>query len=153
MRDSGRVFENYPPKYSFGEADLMLGFPATIQVPSNIPETLAALNPRQLFIGIGRIESDFAPLSSRGAKVEVISVQDGILALEITVAPDRLTHMLWQPLEFLLAVDAAGLIGPPVILARSDDERLDVFFQELLAQTLQLGRRLTPGIYRVCVGP
>jgi len=59
----------------------------------------------------------------------------------------------WQPAEFLVCVTAEGLLGTPVETVSSDVEDVDVFLRDYLANTLRLGERLAPGMYRVIVGP
>jgi hypothetical protein len=59
----------------------------------------------------------------------------------------------WQPLEFLVAVDAMGLVGPPILTESSRVAAVDGYFQNYLVKTLHAGQRLAPGFYRVCIGP
>jgi hypothetical protein len=59
----------------------------------------------------------------------------------------------WQPAEFLVCVTAEGLLGRPVETVSSDVEDVDVFFRDYIEKTLRLGERLSPGMYRVVVGP
>jgi hypothetical protein len=153
IRHTDRVFENYNPKLTFSEVGLALAFPAVIEVPTKVSEALALLEPQQPFLGIGRTDPSIQNLTGRGARVEVISASDGHQIMSLVVPVDQLTLSVWRPLEFLLAVDAAGLIGPPAIMNRSGDERLDLYIQDLLVNTLRIGGRLSPGVYRVCVGP
>jgi hypothetical protein len=51
------------------------------------------------------------------------------------------------------AVDAAGLVAPAAITRRSGFEDVDSYFQNFLVQTLRVGERLSPGFYRISVGP
>ncbi len=153
MRDIGRAFEDYPPRLGFNEIGLGLDFPATVEVPAKVTEVLPMLGRQQPYSGLGRTDPVIAPLPMRGARVDVISAKDGSQALSLVVPVEQLDRNVWQPLEFLLAVDAAGLIGPPVLMAQSSDEQSNRFFQDLLAKILRLGDRLPPGVYQVCVGP
>jgi hypothetical protein len=59
----------------------------------------------------------------------------------------------WKPMEFMTAVDSAGLVGPPVLTVHSDAAEVDAYFGRYLAETLRIGQRLDPGFYRICVGP
>jgi hypothetical protein len=59
----------------------------------------------------------------------------------------------WDPMEFVAAVDAAGLVGPLVPTARSGVDEIDAYFGHYLADTLRVGQRLSPGFYRIVVGP
>lgn len=153
MRDIGRTFEDYPPRLAFNEIGLDLRFPATVAVPARTTDALSMMGRQQPFSGMGRNDPVMAKMTNRGAKVEVMSVNDGRLTMDLVVPVEQLAQNVWQPLEFLLAVDAAGLIGPPVLMVRSSDEQLDGIFQDLLVKTLRMGERLPPGVYRICVGP
>jgi len=69
---------------------------------------------------------------------------------EVTLPAGQLE---WQPAEFLVCVTAEGLLGRPVETVSSDVEDVDAFFRDYLTNTLRLGERLPPGMYRVVVGP
>jgi len=153
IRDIGRSFEDYPPRLGFNEIGLGLDFPATVEVPAKVSEVLPMFGRQQPYSGLGRTDPVIVPLPARGARVDVISAKDGSQALSLIVPVEQLAQKVWQPLEFLIAVDAAGLIGPPVLIAQSSDEQSNRFFQDLLAKILRLGERLPPGVYQVCVGP
>jgi len=124
-----------------------------VEVPAKAAEVLPMLGRQQPYSGMGRTDPAIAPLPTRGARVDVVSARDGSQTLSLVVPVEQLSRAVWQPLEFLLAVDAAGLIGPPVLMAQSSDEQLSKIFQDLLVKGLRLGDRLPPGVYQVCVGP
>ena len=56
-------------------------------------------------------------------------------------------------MEFLVAVDAMGLVGPPTLTESSRVAAVDGYFQNYLVKTLHAGQRLAPGFYRICIGP
>jgi hypothetical protein len=60
-------------------------------------------------------------------------------------------------MEFLILVSNAGIVGEPVLMTGSRweevDEEVDAFFRSYLVKTFRLGERLSPGRYRVLVGP
>ncbi|MBX3749619.1 MAG: hypothetical protein KF897_05985 [Opitutaceae bacterium] len=153
MRDMGHSFHDYPAQLTFNEVGVALGFPAPVEVPAKVTDVLPMLGRQQPFAGMGRTDAAVATLPERGARVDVMAAKDGAEALSLTIPVEQLPTGLWQPMEFLLAVDAAGLVGPPVLMVQASDERLVATLQEILAKTLHLGERLGPGIYRVCVGP
>lgn len=153
IRDTGHSLSDYPAQLTFNEVGVVLGMRSPVEVPAKVVDVLPMLGRRQPFTGMGRTEATVAVVPERGARVDVMAVRDGATALSLTVPANQLPSDLWQPMEFLLAVDAAGLVGPPVPMVQASDERLGAALQELLAKTLHLGERLGPGIYRVCVGP
>ena len=153
MRDTGHSLSDYPAQLTFDEVGVALGIRSPVEVPAKVTDVLPMLGRQQPFAGMGRTDATVAVLPERGARVEVVAGRDGAGALSLTVAVEQMPVDLWQPMEFLLAVDAAGLVGPPVPMVQASDERLGATLQEILAKTLHLGERLGPGIYRVCVGP
>jgi hypothetical protein len=105
-------------------------------------------------LGFGRSAAEVPAFAARGAYVEVAST-DGrrVLseALPVTAAPQ--TDKLWQPLEFLAAVDAAGLVAPLSFASRSGVEEVDAHYRNYLVRTFRIGERLAPGFYRITVAP
>ena len=56
-------------------------------------------------------------------------------------------------MEFIAAVDAAGLVGSVVPTVSSGAGEVDEYFGRYLADTLRVGQRLAPGFYLISVGP
>jgi len=59
----------------------------------------------------------------------------------------------YAPLEFLVVISSAGMVGEPVLTTGSGWDDVDIFFRTYLVKTFRLGERLNPGRYRVLVGP
>jgi hypothetical protein len=164
LREPGSsAFPNYPPKLGFAETELKLdslSLPKPVQVPPSPASAPGAVlawpAPGVLALGFGRTDGPVATLPARGAFVEVFDAKTGrrLLPKELpeTARPPG-GGRPWQPMEFIAAVDAAGLVGPLVPTVRSGVEEVDSFFQNYLARTLRVGERLAPGFYRICVGP
>lgn len=153
MRDNGHSFQDYPAQLTYSEVGVTLGFPPPVEVPGRATEVLPMLGRQQPFAGMGRTDARVGAVPDRGARVDVMLVRDGSDALSLTVAAGQEPAGLWQPMEFLMAVDPAGLVGPLVPMVPARDEQQGAALQEMLVKTLRLGERLAPGIYRVCVGP
>ncbi len=162
LPEFGAAFPNYPPKLGFEAAGLKLdalALPKPIADPPNpaiAPGAVLAMPaPGPLAAGLGRTDAPVPSLAGRGAYVEIVSADSGrrwhAEALPESARPpgDR----PWTPLEFMAAIDPAGLVGPLVLTARSGVEDVDAFFQDYLARTLRVGERLAPGFYRISVGP
>lgn len=159
----GAAFPDYQPRLGFAEMELKLdalALPAPIGVPPR-PQTapgavLALPAPGALGLGFGRTDAAVTELKPRGGFVEITAAGDGRRLLSQPL-PEAVRppggDKPWQPLEFVAAVDAAGLVGPPVPTVRSGVEEVDTYFQNYLARTLRVGERLPPGFYRICVGP
>ena len=168
-REPGGEFQSYRirPKLGFDEKDLKLDFlPAPVATPAKPSAVLVEETPGALLLGFGRDERPVPALPARGAVIRVVLARTGQPALstqaQAQVAalaaaarpPEPSSGRQWQPIEFLAAVDATGLVGTPVIMEpRSGVEEVDNYFQNFLVQTLRLGERLGPGFYRISIGP
>ena len=141
-----RLEEHLPPVSGLSGKPITLAKP-TDALPT--PWTTPAV------LGFGRAEVAVEPLPARGAYVEVVAMRTGERVfgdrLDASLKPPTDKH--WAPLQFLVAVDAAGLVGPLILTERSGVEEVDHYFRNYLAQTYRLGHRLPPGKYRVSVGP
>jgi hypothetical protein len=162
LREPGASFPDYLPKLGFAELTLKLdslSLPKPVNVPppaATAPGAVLALPaPGALALGMGRTDAPVPSLESRGGFVEIIAARDGrrVFANPLVDSARPPGGKPWQPLEFVAAVDAAGLVGPLVPMARSGVEEVDNFFQNYLARSLRVGERLPPGFYRICVGP
>ena len=153
IRVSGRSFQDYPPKLIYREASLALSLPAGRGLPERAVEVLAKLDLESLLMALGKEEVSLVKLEGRMAQIEVTSAKTGQRVLVKVVQAAAVPGEGWQPLEFLVAIDPAGLVGAPVITERSGSEPVDRFFREYLAKTMRVGERLAPGAYRVLVGP
>ena len=152
--DPGRSFPNYRPRLVFSETELALSFPPAVAVPQRPAEAFAVDKPAAPFAGIGQLEGRIAPLAVRGAFARVVRAGDGEEALAEALPDARPpVDIPWEPLEFLVAVDVAGVVRPPVLTASSHLASVDQYFQDYLTRTLHVGERLRPGFYRVSIGP
>lgn len=153
----GEGFRAFEPNLFFGQSELPL--PATLgQATPRTPLDLLKNPPHQPFIGFGREDIPVAPVTARGGYVEVKEMGTGKRAIppqslgeEASPPADHLRD--WQPVEFLVVVNATGLVGRPVVTASSQVEKVDAFFRDYLAKSLHLAERLEPGFYQVVVGP
>jgi hypothetical protein len=154
-KEPGGAFSGFPPKLSFGESELSLRLPAPSVVPTSPAEALAGDPPGEPFLAFGRKDPVMQPLSARTAYVEIRSSGTGtkVFAQALGDAHPPARSMPWQPMEFIAAVDAAGLVGPLVPTRRSGVDDVDAYFGRYLAETLKVGQRLAPGFYRIVVGP
>jgi len=153
LPESGGVLAPYTAKLNFPESELKPFLPSSVTAPANPAEALMISPPGSRFSGLGRSDATVEPLLGRGAFLEVTSAGTGRRVLgEALVLARPPVSSGWQALEFLAAVDAAGLVSLD-LTARSGVEDVDVYFSRYLAQTVRIGARLPPGFYRICVGP
>lgn len=153
IRIPGRSFENYPPKLTYRESSLALSMPSDRESPDQAIEVLAMLDLESPLMALGKTEGSLAKLDVRDAQIEVAIAKTGQRVLMAAVQGAAVSGDVWQPLELLVAVDAAGVVGAPVITQRSGSEQVDRFFKDYLAKTMRVGERLAPGVYRILVGP
>lgn len=150
----GGAFAGFPFKKTFSDSELELHLPPAASVPGSPAEALAGDPPGAPFIGFDRANPVMEPLSPRVAYVEIMDARTGrsVLEMPVTGAHPPVSAP-WQPMEFIAAVDPAGLVGPLVPTARSGVDEVDTYFGRYLADTLRVGQRLAPGFYRIVVGP
>lgn len=154
--EPGATFESYAPKFSAAssENELKPNLPAPVSGPTTPVAALSASRPAPLLLGFGRAEAELPVLAERGAFVEIIAEGTGEPVLRQPLNDARPPgERVWEPMEFLVAVNATGLVGTLAVTRRSGVEEVDNYFQRYLAQTLRVGQRLAPGFYRISVGP
>ena len=154
VSEPGGASHPYPPELTFAVSALSLDLPPPVEMPRSPAEALAGDPPGAPFLGLGRVDLPPGRLQPRGAFVEIVEAGSGrsVFARPVSDANPP-GGAPWQPMEFLAAVDAAGLVGPLVPTLRSGAYEVDNFFQNYLADTLRVGSRLPPGFYRITVGP
>jgi hypothetical protein len=105
--------------------------------------------------GFGREPAELKPVDSRGGFVEVVATRDGrrVLAEQLPLTAKPAGDKAWEPVDYLVAIEAAGLVAPLFVLQGSRVEEVDLHFRNYLARSFRLGERLPPGIYRVTVSP
>jgi hypothetical protein len=153
--EPGGAFAGFQPKLSYEEAELELHLPSVSAIPASPAEALAGDPPGAPFLGFGRSNVVVQPLSRRTAYVEIHDAGSGrtVFGEAVTDTHPPASSVPWQPMEFMAAVDAAGLVGPVVPTVRSGVGEVDSYFGRYLADTLRVGQRLAPGFYRIIVGP
>jgi hypothetical protein len=153
-REAVGRFQGYDtPKFTFAENELKLRLPPPIKVPASVAEAVAEDIRASPLVGFGRKDSTIEPPPPRGGFVEIVETRTGrkVLAQSISTGPSGTAA--WQPMEYLARIDAAGLVGRPVVTSRSGVDEVDAFFANYLVRTLRIGERLEPGFYRISIGP
>lgn len=155
-RDPPAVFSPYDPALQ-EERAMVLPVPAV--VPEDALATVGVLERGPKFLELGRRPLDLQSVPGRWAKLEVSHAATGQVHLAEDLAgpapeagtPSR--QEFWAPMELLLVVNPAGLVGRPAVVASSGSERVDNWAVEYLSGPAALGARLAPGFYRVVLGP
>lgn len=153
VREPGQQFKMFAPKFAYGEADLELRLPGSVAVPATAAMAVNQMTEATLS-GLGRVDRPPPSLPVRAAYLEVRRAEDGVRVWnEALVNAQPPGARFWQPAEFLVAVDVAGLIGPPVPTVRTGVDEVDDYLQAYLKTGVQIGARLSPGLYRISIGP
>jgi len=164
-REAGNaLLDRETTRFSFSETGLSLardlppavtlnGKPLAEASPNDALSASAAGGP--MLLGLGRVDLPRTSLPKRGAFIEIVAANTGrqVLAQALPLEARPPTERAWQPIEFLAAVEAAGLVRPPVVIEGSRVEEVDAHFRKYLAQRFRIGERLPPGFYRIVVGP
>ncbi|MEO6875037.1 MAG: hypothetical protein ABI222_09460 [Opitutaceae bacterium] len=153
QREPGGSFQGYPAKLIFAETELKLNFPSAVTVPARPADALASDRSNLLFLGVAQTDPAITQLVYRSGFIEILEAHSGQRVMAQPLSDARPPSGVWQPMEFLLAVDAMGLVGPPTLTESSRVAAVDGYFENYLVKTLHAGQRLPPGFYRVCIGP
>lgn len=151
LRQPGQVFSSFEPKLSPAEQSMAsFGMEGT-PVPEKLSDLLAQ-GSEASFAGMGRIDRQRSTLPIRAAFVEVRDLESGNLVISQPLNGMDPPRADFAPVEFLVTVSSAGLVGEPVLTSGSEGEDTDNFFRDYLVQSYRLGERLRPGRYRVVIG-
>jgi len=155
-REPGSMSFTFAPKLTVSVQGGGVPLPEPVPVvadPISVLRIGAAPNPMP---EVGRADVSLPVLPGRAAFIEVRAARSGAMVFSESipaVLDAKGVTGEWMPLEFMVAVDTAGLIGAPQVTRSSGVEDVEVFFRNVLTQQLQLGARLAPGFYTVAVGP
>jgi hypothetical protein len=156
---TGSDFSGFSPKLAFSTERLAVNIASPVAVPDSPALALATRDPSNPAYGLGRSDQARILLDPRVASVRVTSMSTGIsvyekqiLSKDTSTAPNDVLIHAFSPLEFSVAVDAAGFIGPILSTKRSGTQA-DQFFLDYLTHSLRIGDRLPPGFYKITVGP
>jgi hypothetical protein len=152
IREPGDDFR-YEGQFTFAVSAAKLSFPAKVNVPEKPVDALGLWGAEGPFLGMGQADLKIEPLAGRDALVEVVTASDGRQVFTQVLKAASPPGGDWQPMEFLVAVEPAGLVGLPAPAPSSNAVEVAAYFQNYLAKVLRVGERLAPGIYRIKVGP
>jgi len=151
-RQPGQVFGSFEPKWTFTDQTLKsYGIEASL-APEKLSDVLSQGNEAP-FAGIGHIDVPRTALPERVGFLEIRDFGSSEPILEQTLRYLNLPRLDYAPLEFLVVISSAGIVGDPVLTSGSGWDDVDSFFRSYIVKTFRLGDRLNPGRYRVLVGP
>ena len=151
LKQPGQVFGSFEPKLPLSEQSIAAYGAEAPVVPEKLADVLVQGNEAP-FAGMGQVDTQRSSLSVRSGYIEIREFKNGntIVSQQLSgITPPRSD---FAPVEFLIVVGSAGLIGEPVLTSGSGWEEVDNFFRAYLVKSYRLGERLRPGRYRVSVG-
>lgn len=151
-RQPGRIFGSFEPKLTFADQSLKPYGAELAPPPEKLTDVLAQGNEAP-FSGIGQIDVVTPPLSGRAGFLEIRVFGADKPVMEQALNIGSVPRMDYAPLEFLVVIGPAGLVGEPLLAIGSGWDEVDAFFRTYLVKIYRLGERLNPGRYRVLVGP
>ena len=146
----------FPPILKTGEAAGGLKPPPFLPVPENAQQVLRLGHPPNPIPEFGRDDIPLPTFPERMAFVEVRTAGTGQIVFSESIPAQveaSLSRTDWAPMEFMIAVDPAGLVGAPLVIRAGATEEIQEFFRVLLSRQMYLGARLPPGFYTVHVAP
>ncbi len=152
QRQPGQVFGGFEAKLVFSGPGLKSYGVAPARVPEKLTDVLVQGNEAPL-AGFGHIDAPQSSLPVRAAYLDVRAFSGGESIISQMLAGFQTPRIDYAPLEFIVVVDSAGVVGEPFLTSGSGWEEVDAFFRAYLVKTFRLGERLNPGRYRVLLGP
>jgi hypothetical protein len=147
------VFADFPSAFAYKEGDHSFGVFRSDQEGLN-GAILDIEGPNSAFLSFGQKAQNLQVTRRAVGYLEVYSAKDGIAvireALTLDLPPGTIN---WSPIELMAVVSAAGLVGPPVSITLSGLEEVDLYFADFLVKVFRIGEKLSPGVYRIVVGP
>lgn len=151
VKQPGQVFGDFGAKLTFNEGGLDSYGAENLAVGESLVDVLSRGN-EVPFAGLGQASVVRPKLPARSAFMQIKRMGESEMR-EFPLNDLVVPRADFSPLEFVVAVGPAGLIGDPLLTAGSGRDEVDVFFQNFLAKTYRLGSILPPGRYRVVIGP
>lgn len=151
VKQPGQVFGDFGAKLTFSDGGLGSYGAENLAAGESMVDVLSRGN-EVPFAGLGETSINRPKLPARSAFMQIKRMGESELR-EFTLNDVAVPRADFSPLEFVVAVGAAGLIGDPLLTAGSGRDEVDTFFQNFLAKTYRLGSLLPPGRYRVVIGP
>jgi hypothetical protein len=151
LRQPDQVFGSFEAKLPLSEQGVTLYKGESAPVPEKLSDVLGQGNEAS-FGGMGQIDRQTSTLSIRSGFLEVRDLGSGETIISqslVGISPPRND---FAPVEFLVVISSAGMVGEPVVTIGSEEEDVDSFFRDYLIRSYRLGERLRPGRYRVWVG-
>jgi hypothetical protein len=151
LKQPGQVFTSFEPQLPLSEKGIELYGVEPAPAPEKLVDVLVQGNEAPL-AGMGQIDAQRSTLPVRSGFLEIRGYLNSNLIIYEQLGGINPPRTDIAPVEFMVVVGNAGLIGEPVLTSGSGWDEVDNFFRNYLVKTYRLGERLYPGRYRVVVG-
>ncbi|MDB6113135.1 MAG: hypothetical protein JWQ62_80 [Lacunisphaera sp.] len=151
-RQPGQVFGSFGANLVFGEQSLKAYGTEVTAAPERLADVVVQGNEAP-FDGMGQVDVQRPALAPRDGFLEVRELKRGKTIVSQSLNGLKMPRLDFSPAEFLVVVGVAGIVGEPIVVSGSGGEDIDILLRSYLLKTLRLGERLSPGRYRVLVGP
>ena len=150
---TGGIFSDFPPIFAYSESDVGFGGMRAAET-AFVNDALGLAGGAPVALGFGRGFDQTTAVDPRRFHLDILSVKDGArIFREILISDPPLGNSIWRPIEFVALIGSVGLDGPLIPIARSGSDDVDEYFSYFLARKLKRGAKLSPGTYRLIVGP
>jgi len=151
IKQPGQFSDGFPPISAINEKNISSYGAESSAVPEKLADVLVQGNEAP-FAGLGQIDRPQSSLPVRKGYIEVRNLKNGDNIASKSLTGLALPRTDFAPVEFLVVVEAGGLIGEPILTAGSGWDDVDNFFRTYLVKSYRLGEQLRPGRYRVVIG-
>lgn len=151
LKQPGQVFGSFEPKLTVAEQNIAPYRTENTPVPEKLSDVLTQGNEAP-FAGMGQVDLQKSTLPIRSGFLEVRDLRTGDVIISQSLSGLIMPRQDITPVEFIVLVGAAGVIGDPFLTSGSGGEEMDNYFRSYLLKSYRLGERLRPGRYRVLVG-
>ena len=151
LKQPGQVFGSFEAKLTVADQNIAPYRNETTPVPEKLSDVLAQGNEAP-FAGMGQVDLQKSTLPIRAGYLEVSDLKNGDTIISQALSGLNAPRPDFAPMEFLVIVGAAGVVGDPFLISGSGGEEMDNFLRTYLVKSYRLGERLRPGRYRVLVG-
>ncbi len=152
-RAPGASFGAFGEKWLFPAAANDLDLPDVVQVPPDGIAALGELAPPVQAGELTRRETRKVGLAERGGMLQVLSVETGrVIHEQVLVVPAGRSGLA-VPVEALITMNSGGLWLRPTVLESVEGAAVDFNEIDLLLREARLESVLSPGFYRILLGP
>ncbi len=151
LKQPGQVFGSFEAKLPLSDRAVGLYGNEAAPTPEKLSDVLSQGNEAP-FAGLGQVDIQKQTLPIRSGYVQVSDLKNGDIIISQTLSGVNPPRSDYAPMEFLVIVGTAGVVGDPFLTSSSGGDETDNFFRTYLVKSYRLGERLRPGRYRVLVG-